>query len=321
MNEILPTPQSVYYDHLLNAAEDFDALPLSSAFDMVINKYLLDERVRYITERGILIDADNLSKTLLDTFFFPEQSELSDLRIELVSDVDKNWSFGAQFKVDDSNYLLSANDIGATISGTNINGDALECKLPTNNVIRLLACIVNSEAAKNPQAPNDPAVIPEKLSDNDHSNPREILKKLLITLGNLNGRVVIRRNALLPCEEGNRALVAKFTETESPRLSGIVAELELDWEIFNPNTEIKTSLREVRAGEVTRVRFGELGSTLVPVEDYLITKQIPELSVLEENASTPKAIEPGEPAWLNLAATYMATIGPLMKEFRHLDEN
>ncbi len=149
---------------------------------------------------------------------------------------------------------------------------------------------------------------------------------MLTRLGNLNGRVSVTRIAELPCEYDDRAIIATLFEQESPRVSGFNAKLMLNWQIFDTNTETIANMNEVRTGDrdhsSSSVKYLERNSTIVPTDEYLISKQIPELYVVEHATDNPHVIDSRENqnAWMHTGAMFMATIGPLLDEFRSLDE-
>ncbi len=301
---------------VIDLCDQFEALPYSSAFDSVMNKYLIDHRIEYNSEEPIHLTNDTLSESLADTFFFPHSSVLSNMTMTMVSSNEKAWALEGEFNVGDQQYCILASPEMCTLSGEDTDGNLLTTSTEHFRILSLLTHIIAQENS------SDPRPILEKLSE---LSPHDGYRKMLTKLGNLNGRVSVTRTAELPCEYDDRAIIATLFEQESPRVSGFNAKLMLNWQIFDTNTETIANMNEVRTGDRDHpnasVRYFERNGTIVPTDEYLISKQIPELYSGEYTANnTLIDSREDQSAWMHTSAMFMTTIGPLLEEFRPLDE-
>lgn len=310
----LPFPN----EQLLDLCEQFEALPLSNAFHKVLDKYLIDQKLIYRSDRLIHLEDGTLTESLSGTFFFPHSTTLSNIELSLISDATDNWSMNGSFDVGGQTYSMVASEGVSTLCGEDSNGNTLVAHTDNKRLLTLFAHIVASENDTNPKP------IVDKLKD---TSPKDGFKNLLFSLGSLNGRATLTRTAVLPYEHGDRAILAVVSEQESPRASGINTKFLLNWELFDANTEIIAHLNEIHNSGLDysqlSVRYAERRSTAVSIDEYLLSQQIPELYQVDTNLQPPTQIDPkiDKRAWIHATATLMSTIGPSLDEFRSLDES
>lgn len=302
---------SEYFNYAVTAQDEFEALPHTEAFDAVMEVYKQSETVSYLSHDPILIDSDLFSKQLNDVLYFRSNVMVSDLAIELISGTGEDWVLNGVFLLDGDRYRIASSKHHAYITDLENNREAA---LDPINCVRLLSCIVTLEAE------HDPTSLDKHLDTLQPEDTPSTIKALLLTLGHLNGRVSISRKAKFPTEFDDRAIIAKTVETETTMTSGIATTLELNWEIFDANTELTANIRRVNKPDVIDVNFGSIQPIDIPVESYELSKQFPELYTLSVEESEKQTHSIDDPGWPTIASAFMATVGPLVKEYRHLDE-
>lgn len=303
------TPE--YFNHVVTAQEEFETLPHTEAFDALMEVYKQSETVSYLSQDIISIDSDLFSKQLSDVLYFRSNVSVSNLAIELISDSGEDWVLNGAFLVDGDRYRITSSKHHAHITDLENNREA---DLNPLNCVRLLSCIVTLEAD------HDPTSLDKHLDSLSPEDTPKTIKALLLTLGHLNGRVSVSRNAKFPTEFDDRAIVAKTIETETTKMSGIATKLELNWEIFDANTELTANIRRVNKPDAIDINFGSIQPTEISVESYDLSKQFPELYTLSSEESEKQIHSSDDIGWPTIASTFMATIGPLLREYRHLDE-
>ena len=242
---------------------------------------------------------------------------VDDIEFTMVSDAANVWSVNGSFKVGGQIYKVIAADGGCKIEGEDSTGNSLSTTTTNLQLLDLLARLIGKEND------TDSTLVISHLNKIPTYNA---FCSLLTALGSLNGRVVSTRTSELPHEHGDRSLLVVTSEQESPRISGVNTKFFLNWELLHRNTETTATLNEIRNGgpdySGLHVRYIERKGTAVPIEDYLLSQQIPELFSIDSQSDIPTLIDPhdNQAAWIYATTTFMTTIGPLLEPYRHLDQ-
>ena len=320
------TPADKYIQRTTRALEEFETLPHSHAFEALIENHLVERKTVYKsgTDEPFYLGNDIVTKSLRDTFFFPHNSKIDSIRLELLFRDQDAWTLSGSLDINTQKYQLVAMPEDCTLTGEDVDGNRIASTTSHAHILSLLAQI----AASDREPGSFDHIIAKFEYLNDPSSIAEAYEKLLKHLGNINGKVTTLRTAELPHDHPDRSLVVSLNEVESKTLSGVNVRFMLDWELADAKyTETTTMLGKLNQHEkqydflATEIRVLQRSGTSVLPSDFLVSKQIPELYSLGESTFAPIVIDPRDnyEAWVNTAMTLMATIGPLLQEFCHLD--
>jgi hypothetical protein len=304
-----------------DSEEQLAALPHTVAFEQIMLDYMRERHTRFSTDEGVSFELDTslLPQELVDTFYFPENARVSDMRAILDETKDTEgdlWSLKVRFAINGIVYLLTGNNQAMMVQTESSEGSVLDFTTTHSAATRLLATFITSLIE--PKAELREQTIGDYVGSADGTG----YKNQLMALGNLAGSTNCATTAQLPYDDGDRMILATYNEVETMDSSGISAHIDLAWELIDTtSTEfnlVTHAVRDRTNDDSHEINYAEVSSTSAPIEDYLLSRELPELFP-DEEFKRPLTIDRNDPRWKRIAVIFIATLAPLLDEYKKFD--